>query len=129
MTALTANQSTLMRDGGQFVHGVKASATVYQGALLEANGNYVQAATKAASKSYVGIALEGATGGSADGDVEIEVRRRVAVKFKTVSGSVPGLGATAYCEDDQTGHDTSTGRSAVGTVVAVESDGVWVFVE
>ena len=127
--ALTANKGTLLRDGGQFEYGVKAAAVVYQGALAEASGNYAKKAEKAAGKRFLGIAQNNVTGGAADGDEKVTVRRRIAAQFKTVSGQVPALGATAYCEDDETVHDDASGRSAVGPVVAVESDGVWVWID
>ena len=130
MTALTANQSTLLRDGKQFEYGVKSGASkIYQGALVQANGNFAEPAAKAASKTFLGIALLDAVAGASDGANKVTCRRRVAAKFKTVSGQVPGLNATAYVEDDQTVHDTATGRSALGKVVDVESDGVWVFID
>ena len=127
--ALSANKSTLLRDGHQFKYGVKANAEIHQGALTMIDGSNVEKATKAANKKFAGIAIEPATGSSTAGDVEVTVRRRVAAKFKTVDGQVPGLGDTAYVEDDETVHDTASGRSALGEVVAVESDGVWVFIE
>ena len=129
MTALSANQSTLLRDGRQFEYGVKANAEIYQGALVMIDGNNVEKATKAANKKFAGIALEQVTGSSTAGEVKVNVRRRCAAKFKTVASQVPGLGDTAYVEDDQTVHDTASGRSALGPVVAVETDGVWVYIE
>jgi len=130
MTALTANQSTLMRDGKQFEYGVKSGATkIYQGALVQANGNYAEPAAKAQSKTFLGIALLEASAGTSDGDNKVTCRRQIAAKFKTVTGNVPALNATAYVEDDQTVHSSSSGRSALGKVVAVESDGVWVLIE
>ena len=126
--ALTANKGTLLRDGAQFEYGVKANVTIFAGALVQANGNHCEKAAKASGKQFLGIAQEKVTGGSADGDETVTVRRRVAAKFKTVASQVPGLGATAYVEDDETVHDTASGRSALGEVVAVDTDGVWVFI-
>ena len=129
MPPLTENKSTLMRDGKQFEYPVKANATAFQGAVAQLNGNNVEKAVKAANKKYVGLFLEQVKGGATDGAVKTNVRRRVAAKFKTVTGQVPGLGDTAYLEDDETVHDTASGRSSLGTVVAVDTDGVWVWIE
>ena len=127
--ALTGNTSTLMRDGKQFEYGVEANAVIYQGAVVQQNGNNVEKGAKAASKKYVGIALEQVTGSATDGEVKVNVRRRVAAKLKVASGRSLALGATAYLEDDETVHDQDTGRSALGDVVAVDTDGVWVWIE
>lgn len=129
MPPLTENKSTLMRDGKQFEYPVKANAAAFQGAVAQLDGNNVEKGAKAANKTYVGIFIEQVAGGATDGAVKANVRRRVAAKFKTVSGQVPALGATAYLEDDETVHDTATGRSALGPVVAVDTDGVWVWIE
>ena len=136
---LSANQSTPLRDGKQFEYGVKANAQIYGGGLVEANGNHVQRASAGAGKTYHGVAQEGAAGGAADGDVKVLVQRRLAAKFKTIEtgrNTVPGLGATAYVHDDETVTGTNdvaganvVDRSALGKVVAVEDDGVWVFFE
>jgi len=127
--ALTENQSTLLRDGRQFAYGVKANAAIHQGALVEASGNHVQKAAAGQNKIYPGVALEQATGGAADGDVAVNVRRRCAAKFKVASGRSLGLGATAYVVDDDTVTDQSAGATALGETVAVETDGVWVYIE
>jgi hypothetical protein len=37
------------------------------------------------------------------------------------------LGRTCYIEDDQTVCHTSTGKSSIGTVKALDANGVWVF--
>ena len=127
--ALTANKGTLLRDGRQFEYGVKAGAAIFAGALCEASGNYAKKAEKGANKHNLGIAQRKVTGGAADGDEKVTVRRRIAAKFKVVAGNIPALGAQAYVEDDETVHSDATGRTALGETLAVESDGVWVWVE
>ena len=127
--ALSKNQSTLLRDGRQFEYGVKATAVIYQGALVQANGNHVEKAAKASGKIYLGIAQEKVTGGAADGDEKVSVRRRVAAKLKVATGRTLALGAAAYVVDDETVTDQSSGATELGKVVAVETDGVWVYIE
>lgn len=137
--ALSANKSPLLRDRMQFEYGVKANAKVFQGAIVQANGNHVEKAAGAASKKYRGVALLPATGGSTDGAVKVTVRRQVAVfmKHAAVAGRVTQLaiGDTAYLEDDETVtsiNDVRTkntvDRSALGEVVDVATGGVWVWV-
>ena len=140
--ALTGNTSTPLRDGKQFQYGVKAGVSIHQGALLQLNGGYVEKAAGVAGKKYVGIAMEPAKGGSADGDAKVLVRRRVAVGLKQhpllTARSERDLvvGDTANVEDDETvrllndvASDGSVDRSPLGDVVAVDSGRVWVFVE
>ena len=142
--ALSANKSTLLRDGMQFEYGVKANAAIYQGALVQLNGNHVEKAAGATGKTYVGIAIEQVTGGSSDGDEKVAVRRRTAARFKQATGGRHAsetagtltIGATAYVEDDETvtgindvAVDNTVDRSELGKVVDVEDDGVWVYIE
>lgn len=137
--ALTGNKSTLTRDGRQFEYGVAANAAIFQGALVQFNGDNVEKAAGAAGKKYGGIAQDQATGSATAGDVKVSCRRRVAAFFKhaAVAGRVTqlGIGDTAYVEDDETVtsiDDVDTAntvdRSALGEVLAVESGGVWVWV-
>ena len=123
MTALAAaRKDGETRDGLVYEHGVKANNQIWLGGIVEANGKHAQTTVKGAGKKILGIAVANAKGGSADGDVKVAVRRRVAARFKTVSGSVPELGDKAYVEDDQTVHDTASGRTELGVVTAVPSD-------
>ena len=142
---LTANRSTLMRDGKQFDYGLKAQTNptkIYQGSVVQLNGNHVEKAAGATGKRYVGITLLEATSGASDGAVKVPVRRRVAAKLKTASGGrhdaagALGVGDTAYLEDDETvtkqnevAAANTVDRSELGEVLAVDTDGVWVWIE
>lgn len=140
--ALSRNTDVPQRDGLSFRYGLKAQSAatkIYLGSVVQLNGNYIEKAAAGANRNYVGIIQEEATSGDSDGDVKATVRRRVAVKFKTITtgrNAVPALGATAYLHDDETvtgvndiGTAGTVDRSALGEVVQVDSDGVWVFIE
>ena len=125
MTALAQNTDRPLRDG-HVIAGVQlqASATVYQGALLEIDARgHVKGATKAANKTYFGIA-ETAGAAGATGTVTIDVRRRATAHFKTSGTAVRGK--EAYVVDDQTVTDAPANASKVGRIVDTDDDGVWV---
>ena len=73
--------------------------------------------------------MDNSTG--ADGDKTVNVRKRKAFKFKNSGADAvtqAELGKTCYIVDDETFAKTNgtNTRSAAGTVVKLESDGVWV---
>lgn len=131
--ALTKDRNTEMKDGELVAVPVAADAVIYAGALVVANATgYAAPGSTATTLTYLGRAEEAVDNtGGADGAVTVQVRRGKAFKWAN-SGSdavtQAELGKTCYIEDDETVAKTDgTGtRSAAGTVVAVDSDGVWV---
>lgn len=128
MTALAAARNTPKRDGEQFEYPCAASKTFYPGAIivLDSSGN-AEPATTATGKICVGRCNETVAFTSTSAAAE-----RVKVEagcFKFVNGETitkAHIGDVCYADDDQTLMRTSTGRSAVGAIIDVESDGVWV---
>ena len=126
MTALAANTSRDRRPG-EVVQNVplQANATVYQGSLLEIDGNgRIKAATKGAGKSYFGVAEESAVNGATAGEKSIRVRRKGTFYFAKTGTAVRGK--AAYVADDNTVTDASSGASSCGTIVDTDANGAWV---
>ena len=136
MTALDAPRQAPYKGKGILLpYKLKANAQVYQGGLVvvaTATG-YAEAGRKAGNLKTVGIAIESAKGGAADGDESVTVRRGIVAQFDNSDGGaavVQGdVGKTAYLTDDQTVTKTAAGSSAVGEIVALDSDGVWVKID
>lgn len=131
MAALTADRNTPRRAGDEYVDPVAASTVIYQGALvaLDASGNLVpgSVATTLTARGRAEQTVDNSAGSA--GAKTCRVRRGV---FRWVNGESidrTDIGATAYIDDDQTVYTTSTGRSAAGTIVDVDADGVWVRTE
>lgn len=130
---LAADRNTLMMDGELVTLPVAASKKIYAGALVALNATgFVTPGAVATTLTYQGRAEEQVDNSSgADGDKAVNVRKRKAFKWKN-SGSDPvvqaDVGKTCYIVDDETVAKTngSSARSAAGTVVKLESDGVWV---
>lgn len=132
MPALTADRATAERKGDEFSYDAAAVECFAGGiAMLNASGNVTPGAT-ATGQICVGMFAEHVdnSGGSA-----------AAVKAKVKSGvfrfgnsgsadaiTKANIGDTCYIVDDQTvalTNGTNT-RSAAGTIVDVDSVGVWV---
>lgn len=131
MTALAADRNTPYRDSEFFSYPVAAAKVIYKGALLvlDTSGN-VEPCTTATGKIAVGRAEE-YVDNSAGGAAAVNVKVRAGT-FKWANGdsiTKAEIGDTAYGVDDQTVAKAASGKSAVGTIVAVESDGVWVKTE
>lgn len=129
MGALTADRNTKFRDGNQYEYPVAASTKIFGGAIVGISTSTGLAAPMTAATTWkaVGIA-EGLADNSAGAAsaINVKVRRGVFLLVNGESITDASIGATAYANDDQTVYTTSTGRSAVGTIRKVSSDGVWV---
>lgn len=126
MTALTQNSIRPSRDGRVVVVPLAANTTVYQGSIVEINsdGRAIRA-TKGVSKNYMGVALTYAKTGATAGEQSVSVERQQTL-LMTTTGPAPKVGRDVYLEDDNTVTITFTGATKLGSVVAVESGGVWV---
>lgn len=129
MAGLAQNISRLWRgDPGRIIERVPlaASAKIYAGSALEIDAaGRVAPATKAAAKTYFGIALEGVDNSSGKaGDLSVRVRHRSTVHFAKTGTAVRGK--AAYIADDNTVTDVAAGASKVGQIVDTDDDGVWV---
>lgn len=130
--ALAKDRNTPMKDGELISVPVASSTTIYAGALVVANASgYAAPGSVATTLTYLGRAEEYVKNAGADGAASVLVRRRKAFKWLNHGADAvtqAELGKTCYIVDDQTVAKTSgtSTRSAAGTVVGVDSDGVWV---
>lgn len=130
---LSKDRNTAMKDGELIPVPVAATAVIFAGALVVANATgYAAPGSVATTLTYLGRAEEMVdNSGGADGDKSVLVRRKKAFFWKN-SGTDPvtqaSLGKPCYIVDDETvaaTNGTNT-RSAAGTVVGIESGGIWV---
>lgn len=98
-------------------------------ACLNASG-FIVPASAAAGLKAVGIFDETKTGGAADGDERITVRRDLGESYAFADAEdgaaidLSNVGDVAYIEDDQTVRLNATGTSAAGIIDDVDADGV-----
>lgn len=130
MTALAADRNTPRREGVDYSDPVAATTVIFAGGIvvLDSSGNAAPGTT-ATGLVPRGVAQEQVDNNpGAAGDKNVLSRKGV---FRFVNGASidrTDIGGTAYIVDDQTVHSTDgTGtRSALGTIVDVDADGVWV---
>jgi len=129
MVALTERRRTKRRDGTVFAHPVKAGARIWQGALVMLEGGYAVPAREAAGLVAAGVARAGADNAAgADGALTVEVERGCFAFENAGDITRAHIGQQAYAVDDQTvsASDNNGARSAAGTIMDVNEDGVWV---
>lgn len=131
MAALTQDRHTPLMDAQCVGVPIKGGVVIHAGALVcvDATGYLVPGAT-AATLTYVGRAEEAINATAvADGERVVPVRRGIAFKWAN-DGSITqaNLFQTAYIVDDQTlaATDGTGTRSAAGTIVGIDADGVWI---
>lgn len=131
--ALTADRNTEMKDGELIPVPVAANTVIFGGSLVAVNASgYLVPGAVATTLTYLGRA-EGYVSNNpgANGAKSVNVRRRKMFKWKNYASDLvvqADLGKTCYIYDDETVAKTngSATRSAAGTVLAIDSDGVWV---
>jgi hypothetical protein len=131
MAALTGARSTARQLSSEapLISGVsvpvKAATTIFQGSIVMINAGFAQPAAVATGLLIVGMAEETVVNAGANGALNVRVRRGV-FKWANADFVAADLYTTAYANDDQTVSKVLTGKSAVGKVVQIDSDGVWV---
>lgn len=66
---------------------IKASAVIKKGTLCIITAGYLDDGADAASSVFAGVATAGKTGGAADGDESVRVKRKGLFKFAMTGGS------------------------------------------
>jgi hypothetical protein len=130
---LTQDRLTPVRDGEVMPFAVAAGEEIFLGALVAVNAaGFLVAGTAATGLTYIGRADQHVdnTGGAA-GDEIVLVRRNKAFLWKNADADPVGqslVGQTCYILDDETvaATDATGTRSVAGTVLAIETAGVWV---
>lgn len=129
--ALTKDRNTAYMDPGLIAVAVAAGSEIFAGALVVINASgYAAPGSAATGLTYFGRADEHVDNSAGlDGAVTVNVRRGKAFQWKN-DGSITqaSLGKTCYIVDDETvaATDGTGTRSAGGTIVQIDSDGVWV---
>ena len=124
---LTQDRMTPVRDGEVMPFAVAAGAQIFQGALVATNAaGFLVAGAAATGLTYIGRAdahVDNSDG--ADGDEIVLVRRNKAFRWKNADADPVDqslVGKTCYILDDE----TVAATDGTGTVLAVETAGVWV---
>lgn len=133
MAALTEPRTTAKRDAKSFGRAVAGTKKIFEGSLvcLNATGYATPGATATTLKAD-GLALQTVDNtGGADGDKTVLVEKGTFRFANSAAGDAitrADIGATAYIVDDQTVAKTNgtNTRSAAGTIMDVEAQGVWV---
>lgn len=121
MTALSASYEAERQDGEIVDVPTKASTTIYKGGMLVDKGTgYAEPGDDGSGYTFLGVAVENATGGSTDGATSVRVYKTGSFKYTMAGGaSQTNLGALVYLSDDQTVGTSSTNSIACGYVVKV----------
>lgn len=132
MTALAADRNTPYQDAETIAVPVAASTTIYAGSLVAANASgYAVPGSTATTLTALGRAEETVANAGSAGDKSVIVRRGKAFQFANDGGDAvvqADMGKNCYITDDQTVSHTSTGKSVAGTVMGLDSAGVWVWI-
>jgi len=126
MTALTDDFEAKRQDGEIIVFPVKASTTIYKGALvaIDTATGYAVPASDAAGQIFVGVAVEKADNSAgSDGDKEVRVFRTGTFQFNCSGADQTWVGKKVYAVDDNTvALAAGTANTVlVGVVVSYES--------
>ena len=121
MTALTTSYEAERQDGEIVDVPVLASATIYKGGIVVDKGTgYASAGTDGSSYLFLGVAVESATGGDADGTHTVRVYKTGSYKYTLAGGATQtDLGSRVYISDDQTVGTSATNSIPCGYVVKV----------
>lgn len=126
MTALSDNYEGKRQEGEMIEYPVKASVTIYKGAIvaIDTSTGYVCPGTDATSRIFAGIAVEKADNSSgSNGDETVRVYRKGVFQLACSSAAQTWVGKKVYIVDDNTVAlaATTTNDVLVGTVVSFES--------
>jgi VCBS repeat-containing protein len=115
------------RGGQKNVYPVKATAQLYESAMVAEIGGALCTGTTAGAGDCVGVVTHDALGGASDGAVRAEVLTDVIVKM--TAGSNAPTDATAkfsplYMETDNTVGTGAVGQRLAGLFMGLEDDGL-----
>jgi hypothetical protein len=129
-----ADRKTPLRDADLIVLGVAAATVLEAGKLgaVNAAGYVVPASNTAGLKVMGRIEQHVDNSAGADGDLQVEIRRRKAFKYKNSSGSaVTGadIGGRVMVENSETVAHAASNSIDAGKCLGIDPDGVWVEVQ
>ncbi len=133
MVALTEGRTTKSREYRAPSRPVAAGVKIHEGALVALTAaGYATPGAVAATLKMAGKARATVDNtGGANGAKFVEIERGCHQFANSAAGdliTIADVGGTAYIVDDQTVAKTNGGatRSAAGTIVDVDAQGVWV---
>lgn len=139
MVALAAERLRKARGpaGNSLNLPVKAASQIFRGGLMASVAGVAIAARAATTRAelstlrVVGLAVDSALGGGADGDVRTDAEAGIFQFANGAAGdaiTAADLGNPCFAIDDQTVGKTTGGgmRAQAGRIVDVDADGVWV---
>jgi len=130
MSALNAARPIAEKEGVHSTIPVAAATTIFQGALAVMAAGFGAPGSEATDLVAVGIATETVENAGADGAKSLTVKRGTFLfhNHDTDAVTAASIGSDCFIVDDQTvaATDDTGGRSRAGTVIDLESGGVWV---
>lgn len=113
-------------NGGTVVdYEVGATEVIFRGAAVTSDAGFASAFN--AAEQFLGIALEGKTGGAADGDVRIRCQNGGVAQLLIASVTVADVGEGVYATDNQTFTLATTSSNSIGRIIHVPVTGTaWV---
>lgn len=128
---LTADRDTPYKDGNLLTLAVLATITIFGGAMVAKRSNgYAAPASDLAGTVVVGVATEQVTGGAANGDKKIVVRRNkvfLLVNDTANPVTITHIGTNVFVKDDETvSSNGGTNNVIAGKCVGVDALGVYV---
>ena len=136
MPALTNDRLTPSRNAEYADYPVRANTVIYSGALVAlitsgtGAGNAVPA-SDAASRVILGVAQHRADNSNgSDGAIRVTVAFNRAFKFNAVGSITPAnIGRAVYAvSDNEVSLSPGTNGVKVGKLIAIDPDGVWVYI-
>jgi hypothetical protein len=124
MTALTDNYEDKRQDGEIISVPVKASTTIYKGAMLVDKGTgYAEPGTDGSGYIFLGVAAEKAdnSGSATDGAIRVRVYKTGTFVYNKASAAQTDLDQAMYIHDDCTVGTSSTNSVLAGYCVDVPS--------
>jgi hypothetical protein len=130
MTALSAARLIVEKEDVFSTLPVKGSTTLQQGGLVCMEGGVAVPGKTDTDLTAIGLSVTTVVNAGADGSVQATVKRGT-FRFDNLGAdavSAADIGKDCYIVDDQTVAKTSgaSTRSVAGTVIDVDSAGVWV---
>jgi hypothetical protein len=104
---------------------VGATEVIFKGSAVTSDAGF--ASTFNAAEQFIGIALEGKTGGTADGDVRVRCQVGGVAVLAVTSVTVADLGEGVFATDDNTYAFATTSANGIGRIIHVPAAGTaWV---
>jgi hypothetical protein len=127
MAALSANKkiTQLANTGYVTDQGVKASTTIYAGALVgwDASGFLIACPATTAVDVFLGVAVENKVGSGTSGAVTCKVLSEAVIDVALASVAAANLNGLIYADNDNDATTATSGNTLIGTIIALTESG------